>query len=221
MMNCLTFRRRYWHRSALGLVVFLCVFSIGGCAMIKSLAVYTAPKTEKIAAEYHGIADKKVLVFVWVPPEIKWDYPYIRLDLASYVGAYLKENVEGVSIIDERRVEDYLAKGRQFESDPAAVGRHFHADQVIHLAVYQFSIRDPGMAEHYRGRLASSVEVYDLAAKAEAKQCSQLCEVNVVYPEERAIGFAHIQPDQVRQETYALFANEVGRKFHDYERPLD
>lgn len=220
MVKRLSYKRRYWHRSALVLML-LCVSMVGGCMLAKSLAVHTAPKTEKIAAEYKELADKKVLVFVWVPPEIKWDYPYIRLDLASYVGAYLKEHIKDVTIVDARRVEDYLAKGQQFEADPVEVGRHFNADRVIHLAVYQFSIRDPGMAEHYRGRLASSVEVYDLTAKADTAQRSLLREVNVVYPEERAVGFANVRPDQVRQATYDLFATEVGRKFHDYERPLD
>ena len=189
--------------------------------MFKSAAVYSAPKSEKMPAEYKGLAGKKVLVFVWVPPEIKWDYPYIRLDLAAHVGAYLTEHVEGVSVVDARRVEDYLAKSRQFESDPTEVGRHFHADMVVYLAVYQFSIRDPGMAHYYRGRIASSVEVYDLTQKDSAAQRTLLREVNVVYPDEKALGFTNVRPDQVRQETYGVFTVEVGKKFHSYERPLD
>ena len=221
MLTCLPLRWRRPRRAAFGLGLLLCASLAGGCALFKSMAVHAAPKTEKIAAEYNGLAGKKLLVFVWVPPEIKWDYPYIRLDLAAYVGAYLNQNVEDVTVVDARRVEDYLAKSRQFESDPAEVGRHFHADRVIYLAVYQFSIRDPGMAEHYRGRIASSVEVYDLTAKSDSAQRNTLREVNVAYPEERALGFANVRPDQVRQATYELFTTEVGRKFHNYERPLD
>lgn len=208
-------------RATFGLGLLLCVALVVGCALFKSMAVYTAPKMEKIAEEYKGLAGKNVLVFVWVPPEIKWDYPHIRLDLAAYLGAYLKENVDNVSIVDARRVEDYLAKSRQFESDPTEVGRHFRADVVVHLAVYRFSIRDPGMAEHYRGRIASSVEVHDLTAKSGSAQRVPLREVNVAYPDKRALGYANVRPDQVRQETYEVFTIEVGRKFHSYERPLD
>jgi len=213
----------WWNllRAALGLGLLLCTPLAGGCALIKSLAVHAAPKTEKVAAEFNGLAAKKVLVFVWVPPEIKWDYPYIRLDLAAHVGAHLSENVKEVSLVEARRVEEYLAKSRRFESDPAEVGRHFHADMVVHLAVYQFSIRDPGMAHYYRGRIASSVEVYDLTEKGAPAQRIPLREVNVAYPDERALGFANVRPDQVRQATYEVFTDEVGKKFHSYERPLD
>ena len=208
-------------RATFGLGLLLCMSLAGGCTLVKSAAVYAGPKTEKMPAEFTSMPGKKVLVFVWVPPEIKWDYPYIRLDLAAHVGAYLTENVKGVTVIDARRVEEYLAKSRQFETDPVEVGRHFHADMVLHLAVYQFSMRDPGMAHYYRGRIASSVEVYDLAEKGGSAHRALLHEVNVAYPDEKALGFTNVRPDQVRQATYEVFTVEVGKKFHSYERPLD
>jgi hypothetical protein len=50
--------------------------------------------------------------------------------------------------------------------DAAEIGRHFHADTVIHISVYKFSLRDAGMSQFYRGRLSASVVVLDLSAAA-------------------------------------------------------
>ena len=194
---------------------------LGGCNIMKSLALYTAPKSEKVEADFSRLPGKKVLVSVWVPIDIKWDYPYIRLELAKHVGAYLKTNVKDITLIEAENVEAYLEKSRTPEVDPVELGRHFNADMVIHLSVYQFSTRDPGMAHYYRGRLASAVEVYDLTTKAETPERTPLREVKVIYPEEKEIGFVNVRPEQVRQATYEAFAVEVGRKFHEWERPLD
>jgi hypothetical protein len=50
---------------------------------------------------------------------------------------------------------------------------------------------------------------------------TSLGEVAVVVPDDQSIGYPNIQPDQLRQETYVVFRTDVGKKFHDYERPLD
>ena len=192
-----------------------------GCDAIRQIALQTGPRTEKVSAEFSRLPGKKVLVYVWVPPEVKWDYPHVRLDLAAHVGGYLKQNVKNVSLVDPYQVEAYLDKSPKGEVDPVEVGRYFQADAVVHLGVYQFSVRDPGMAHYYRGRIASSVEVYELAGKDKAPLPTALHEVKVAYPDEKAIGFANARADQVRQATYEVFATEVGKKFHAWDRPLD
>jgi hypothetical protein len=117
-------------------------------------------------------------------------------------------------------VEQYLEQGGSSgEADPVEVGKHFHADMVVHLSVYQFSMRDPGMAHFYRGRIASSVVVYDLTRANEPAERIPLRDVRVAYPEEKA-GYPNVRPDQIRQATYDAFSVEVGKKFHEYDHPI-
>jgi len=209
-------------RSA-GAAVLACFFLLFvGCDAVRQLALQTAPRTEKVPAEFSRLPSKKVLVYVWVPPEIKWDYPHIRLDLAAHLGGYLKQNVKDVSVVDPSQVEAYLDRSSRAEVEPAELGRAFQADAVIALGVYQFSVRDPGMAHYYRGRIASSIEVYELTGpQDQPAQRIPLHEVQVSYPDEKALGFANVRADQVRQATYEVFAVEVGKKFHTWDRPLD
>lgn len=191
-----------------------------GCEAIKWTAIQTAPKTEEVPAKYQQLKNQTALVYVWAPPEVLWDYPKIRLNLAAYVSEYLRQHVEGIEVINYYRVEAYIEKQNAFEIDPVELGEHFRADVVLQLDMYNFSIRDPGRAHLYRGRLASSVAVHDLTSPEEPERL-QLEDVEVTYPEEQSIGFSNVRPEQVRQATYELFAVEVGKKFHDYEKPLD
>ena len=212
---------RSWHRCIWSAGLLLILGSVGGCSYIKAAVLLTAPTTEKVPAEFNRLEGSKAVVYVWVPPEIKWDYPYIRLDLSSYVSGYLKENVKDITIIDPTRVESYIEKSGRHEADPVDIGRHFQADMVVHLAVHQFSIRDPGMAHFYRGRIGSSVEVHDLTAEGDAATRFPLKEVEVAYPDDKAVGFSNVRPEQMKQATYEAFAVEVGKKFHVWERPID
>ena len=194
---------------------------LAGCAGIKALAYYTAPQTEKIPPEYNKLAGRKVLVYVWAPPEVLWDYPKVRLDLATYVGAYLTKNVKDITLVDTVRVEDYIERNHTFEIDPVQIGREFKADVVLHLSVFQHSMRDPGMAHFYRGRVGASVVVWDVSRPGEPADRIPLRDVLVAVPPDSATGYANIQPTQIRQATYDAFAVEVGRKFHEWDRPLE
>jgi hypothetical protein len=193
--------------------------ALTACTAMKSLMLQAAPKSETIPAEFNRLTGKKVLIFVWAPPEILWDYPKVRLDLSSYVGAYLGKNVEKITLIEPLRVEEYLEKGNSFETDPVELGKHFRADMVVHLSVYQFSMRDPGMAHYYRGRINSSVVVHDLTREGEPAERIPLKDVMVAVPD-KAMGYPNIRADQIRQATYDAFAVEVGKKFHEFERPI-
>lgn len=194
---------------------------LGGCDVAKMMAFHSTPTSEKVQAEYAHLPGKRVLVLVWVPPEVKWDYPHVRLDLSAHLAAYLRQNVEDVSVVDPVRVEAYLEKSNQLDASPEDVGEHFRADRVIYLAVYQFSIRDPGMAHFYRGRLAASVEVRDLRTEDPTAQRIPLREVEVAYPEKDAAGLVGVRPVEIRKATYELFTVEVGKKFHKHERPVE
>ena len=210
------------HRSVARGALLIGLSLMAGCNIVKTIGILTGPKSEKVEAQFNRLADARVLVYVGIPPEIAWDYPKIRLDLAAYLSDYLRPNVPSATLVDPLLVERYLEKHRVPEVDPIQIGQHFRAEMVVHLEVYQFSMRDPGMAQFYRGRIGASVAVHDLSEPDQPPERFDLGEVVVAVPEEGQgrIGFANIQPDQLRQQTYQVFTVEVGKKFHAYERPI-
>lgn len=211
---------RIWYSLWLG-VASVAACSLGCAALTKSALLGTTPGTEKVPAEYSRLPGKIALVYVWVRPEIRWAYDKMRLDLASYLSEYLEQKVPDVNMVDCLRVESYLEKSSTFDVDPVELGRHFGADVVIHLSVYQFSMRDPGLAHYYRGRMAASVVVHELGEGQTQAERVPLGDVEVVVPEEGPVGFTNVSPTEVRQRTYFAFIEKTGRKFHDYEREIE
>jgi hypothetical protein len=189
-----------------------------GCNMMKALSFHSAPQTEEIDAEYADLAGKKVVVYVWTRPETLWDYPQLRLDLAAHVSAYLKENVPEVEVIPAPRVEAHLKSLSTMNPDAGELARHFHANSVIHLSIYKFSMRDPGLSQFYRGRISASVVVLDLTAQDGTVKRVPLPDVTVVIPEEGPLGYYNVSADQVRDMTYREFTQATGRKFHNWEK---
>jgi hypothetical protein len=194
-----------------------------GCSFIKAAAYFLQPTSETINPEFNRLDGKQVLVYVWTPPEIAWDYPKLRLDLSAYLADYFKSAKEmakaKVRVVDPLQVERYLEQQNTFEHDPAELGRHFKADIVLHLSVYEFSVRDPEMAHFYRGRLGASVHVYDMANPEEPERIA-LQDAKAVVPEDEPIGIESATADQVRQMTYDTFTVEVGKKFHQWDKPV-
>lgn len=196
----------------------LLIAAASGCNVMRSIAVQTAPQTEKIDAEYAELSGKKVLVYVWAKPETLWDYPQLRLDLAAHLSAYLKENVAGVEVIPAKQVEAHLKSLPTMNPDPAELARQFHANSVVHVSIYKFTMRDPGLSQFYRGRISASIIVLDLAAADDTVKRLPLPDVSVVIPEEGPLGYYNVSADQVRDMTYREFTQTTGRKFHNWEK---
>ena len=192
-----------------------------GCGAVKAVGILTAPHSEKIVPEYAGLPGKKLLIYVWAPPETLWDYPKVRLDVAAHLSEYLKNNVKDLDVVDPLRVEARFEKSSSRELDPVEVAREFQADTVLHLSLYKFSTRDPGMAHYYRGRIAAAVTVYEIAKDDRPAHRVPMKDVEVAVPDDKRVGFPNIRPDQIRKATYEAFAVELGRKFHEYEHPLE
>jgi hypothetical protein len=201
-------------------LIGLLLASSTGCNILTAVAVMTEPDSEKIPPEYKGLEDKTVVVHVWALPEIRWAYQKVELDLAGYLSEYLEQNVEDVVVVDYYRVASLLEKKQHLQSDPIAVGDEFGADVVVHLSVYKMTMQDRGMAHFYRGRLAASVVVYEFGTESDTPERVPLRDVVVAVPEDAPLGVADISPLEVRQQTYFAFTEQVGRKFHEYERPL-
>lgn len=215
------FGKRGWTAGKLVLAIAWLACFCGGCQMMKSLAYFTAPQTEKMDPEYADLTGKKVLVYVWAKPETLWDYPQLRIDLTSHLAAYLKENVAEVEVVPAPQVEAHLKSLSTMTPDPGELGRHFHANQVIHVSVYKMSMRDPGLSQFYRGRLSASIVLLDLTATDGTVKRVPLQDVSVVVPEDGMLGYYNVSAEQVRDSTYREFTQTTGRKFHGWEKELE
>lgn len=189
------------------------------CNLLTPLAVMGVQK-KRVPPEFDKLAGSRVAVEVWTDPSTLFDYPYARLELATYVGdklhAELAQRSQAVDVVDPREVEDFLQKNPDARVNPAEVGKRFQANYVIYVEVAGFQIRDPGEPQFLRGRINASVSVHNVSAGERESRRYELTPVEAVYPDEQPVLINATNSPQIREATYRKFAEMVARKFYEY-----
>jgi len=199
---------------AVGLAAALC-----GCNLLIPVAMLSNPK-QKFAAEYDKLADSRTLIMVWADPATLFDYPHVRFELATHVGDKIAAELPNAEIVDPVRVADYRERSLDASLSPQVVGREFDANTVVYVELLRFQIRNPDAPDILRARLEASVAVYDLRADPDEPKIFHLEPVEVVFPEHGGILFTTTNSTQVRHTAYVLFAEQVARKFYEYEEEI-
>lgn len=196
---------------------------LGSCNLLTPLAVMGVQK-KRIPPEFDKLAGSRVVVQVWTDPSTLFDYPYARLELATYVGdklqAEMAQRGQAVEVVDAREVEDSLQRNPESRINPAEVGKRFQANYVIYVEVAGFQIRDPGEPQFLRGRINASVSIHDVSASARESRRYELTPVEAVYPEDQPVLINATNSPQIREATYRKFAEMVARKFYEYTLDL-
>lgn len=191
---------------------------LAGCSWLVPL-VFLHPGTKKVPAEFARLQGKTVAVMVWAEPETLYDYPYVRLELASYVSDKIRAHVKDVRLIDDRKVEDFIQKDPQAALEPHRVGEQFGADMVVYLELLEFQMRDPDSPALLQGRIDAAVNVHDLTADLDEAGRYELAGVETTHPEQPVL-FSLTAADILRSETYDKFAEQVTRKFYAHDQEL-
>lgn len=205
-------------RSVLRFAMLCSLPVLSGCGLLTPF-IFLHPGTEKVPAEFAKLANTKTLVMVWAEPETLYDYPYIRLELATYIGDKIRAGVEGVQVVNPRKVEDYLQSNPLEGVDPRAVGRHFEAGMVVYVELLEFQIRDPEAPDLLQGKTRGTVRVHDLTGDTDESNYQELAEVAVTYPDQPVL-CTLTGPTVIRSETYQRFAELVARKFYAHEEEM-
>ncbi|HNQ21466.1 MAG TPA: hypothetical protein PKK06_00045 [Phycisphaerae bacterium] len=211
-------RTRFSHWSA-GIAAAVLLMALTGCNWLTPLAAISEQKQE-VLAEFDKLPGSRTLVLIWTPPETLFDYPYARLELATYIGDRLQEGLttkkSKIDLVDPRDVEEYLGRQLARRIDPATVGRQFDADYVVYLELLQFQIRDPEEPQFLRGRIQASVTVHVVRAEPDQVKRYELAPVETVYPKKGPVVLSATNSLRVREAMYREFAEQVARKFFDH-----
>lgn len=193
--------------------------SLASCNLLTPIVFVTQHKRQ-VSPEFDKLANKRVVVLVWVDPSTLFDYPHARFELATYVGEKLYNEMThrklGTDVVNPRDVEDFLQKNLDAQVDPSAVGREFNAHYVIYLEVTRFQMRDPEQPQFLRGTIHASVSVHDVPADPDQLRRYELTEVLCSYPDGAPTLMNGANPPLVREAAYRKFAEEVARKFYEH-----
>jgi len=194
------------------------VATLAGCNWLTPL-VFVLPDKKRVPAEFDKLRGKSVVVMVWAEPETLYDYPHIRLELASFIGDKIRAQVQDAHLADVRKVEGFVEQTTEAAYNPRMVGEHFDADMVVYVELLGFQLRDPDAPDFLQGRVQASVGVYDLTVDPDEAQYYELQSVTTVCPDQPVL-FTPTGAVVVRNETYAKFSEAVARKFYQHEEAL-
>jgi hypothetical protein len=192
---------------------------LAGCNLILPLAMMQEHK-RTIPPEYAKLDGKRAMVLVWAEPETLFDYPHVRLELATYVRDKIRAKLSDVTFVEPVRVEDHLQRSLDADADPVRIGRQFNAQIVVYIELLEFQIRDPEVPDLVQARIRASVAVHDLTADPDEAAFQELTPVLVTEPEGPPVLITRANVTQIRQAAYVKFAEMVARKFYSWEEVM-
>jgi len=195
-----------------------------GCSKVGYLLYLIAPgeQTVKVPAEFDGLPGGSVAIVIYADQSTQYEYPYVRLELSSLIASEMKKNVKDVSIIDPRRVVKYQDDNINWEAfDRTEIGKAFKADYVLYISLVEYTTREPGSFNLFRGRIKGEVGVYKTSLPERQARVYRGDDVNVIYPEQAPIGQLGEDDSAVRYQAQKIFAEKLVKKFYEHEVPKD
>jgi hypothetical protein len=208
------------------MILLAAAMMLGGCKPMSFLlyALWPGAREKKIEAEYPGLADKTVAIVVYCNQDSLYEYPGVRLSLAAMVGEGLRKakGLEGVRLVDPRSIVKYQDENIYWdEMDKTALGKAFGSDRVLFLSLMQYTTREPGSLNLYRGRITAQASVYDVSVPERQAKVWDWDNIRVVYPKNDPTGLLRDPETSIRYRTESIFADMLVKKFHDHKVPLE
>lgn len=177
---------------------------------------------KKVSAEFDGLKGHTVAIVVFADQKVQYEYNSAPLELSMVIGGEMRENVKPVVVVDPHAVARYQAENVHWEEmDRVALGRVFGADFVLYVALVEFTTREPGSTDLYRGRIAAEVSVWNTTLPEQDARVWRKGDLRVKFPADGARGLFSGNDSKIRFETERLFAVELVRKFHDHKVKRD
>ncbi len=207
------------------LILLVCSIFISGCNLLAfPMYAMNANKTKKVLPEYAGLAGKRICIWVWADESLMFDYPAIRLDIATHVKYFIQQHIK-CDIVDPIEVDKYRKSNYQVDIlSPVEIGKHFKADLVLFIEVNDFGTQMPDSPELLQGHLSAHCVLYDCKGTMPITSPSRKLwsgNINIVYPKDRPVSAAQMNALAMRSIILKLFGEQLAKKFYEHREPVD
>ena len=103
--------------------------------------------------------------------------------------------------------------------DRTEIGKHLGADYVLFVSLIEFSMREKGSADLYRGRIAAEVNLYKTSMPEYHASVWHSSDIRVTFPEGKTSIRVDRNDIRVRIETQRRFVDQVAKKFYKHKVP--
>jgi len=203
------------------LLIAAVVSQLAGCSTMGYLLYLVAPDpTETVAAEFAGLDNHRIAIVIFADQQVLYEHPFVRLTLSAAVGSELQRHLKNVEVVDPARVIRYQDERLSWDAmEKTTLGRDLGADRVLYLALVEYTTREAGSLQLFRGRIYAEAGLYDVALPESTARIWDCPEIRVAYPEQSPVGLPGEDDRSIRAETERHFAEVLVRKFRKHEAP--
>jgi hypothetical protein len=197
---------------------------LGGCSGMRYLGYLAAPEpgSKKVPAEFTGLEGRRVAIVIFADQRVQYENPQARLTLGSVVRAKMNEHLKNVSVVDPAKVVRYQDENAHWETlDKAELAKQFGADFVLYITLVEYSTREIGSIDLYRGRITAQCGLYEAGKSDEEGRVWSCDRIAVVYPEAAPVGVPGESGRSVREAAERLWADALVKKFYEHKEPVE
>jgi uncharacterized protein YbjQ (UPF0145 family) len=164
--------------------------------------------------DYKGLRDKKVAVVCRPMVSLQYQNQSVAREIAHQVGLLLGQNVRKLTLVDQRKVEQWMDENNWDEY--VEVGKAMKADAVVGIDLNEFSIYSGQTV--FQGKATASLKVYDCQT---AEVLYEKSLPQVMYPPNHVIPSADVQENDFRKKFVGVLAEHLARPFYAHDRHAD
>lgn len=202
--------------------VLLLAVAMTGCEGVAYFLYLFAPPepVKTVKAEFAGLAGHNVAIVIYADEKVQLEYPYARLRVASMIAAELRKRIKNIKVIDPRRVVRYQHENIHWdEMDKTKLGKRFGADYALYVTLVEYTTRERGMINLFRGSIVAEAAVYQTSLPERQARVWRVSEIRVLYPPEAPMGQPGEDDRKIRYETERSFTDKLVKKFYKHKAP--
>ena len=194
-----------------------------GCRTLRGLAYLFSPwpTGTTVRAEFEGLAGHSVAVVVYADENMQYQYPLVQLNLSALIGAELRGNVKGVTVIEPRKVVSYQKRNVHWdEMDRTALGKALGAEYVLSVALIEFATVEEGYLDLLRGRITGQGRLYQTNLPEQQACVWRGKDIRVSFPK-TPTARAGNNEGAIRLTVMRMFARRLGQKFYKHTEEIE
>ncbi len=171
-----------------------------------------APDFEVATKKSFTDADVTVAVVCFAPPEVKWDFDEIDLEVAKYLTYRLVEH--HVKVINPDRVRAWLDANPNWDK-PEEIGEAFDCKYVVYIDLHHYTLYEENSTQLYRGRCDGWVSVVEMSGDGSGEKIFSK-ELNSVYPRQVPRSTSEVSFMNFKRQYLSRLSEEIGWFFYEH-----
>jgi hypothetical protein len=202
--------------------------TLGGCGELGYIFGHLFPPdvVEEIHAEFDGLPGSTIAVVVHVPDEVHYTHPTASLEISAIVSERLKmigvdeKNPPTINTISPYKIDQLQREDLYWEAMPKTeLAKKLGADYVLLVTVMEFSTREPGSQNLYRGQITAQCSLYDASTDEVASEVWNSSRMSSRFPQNGPFLYSE-DDEQIRLDTIVILAEKLAKKFYDHDVPV-